>query len=63
MSGARTTAGSATSPTPTTPMLAYPLQLTFKLVAIAPQISVTDASGRLLLYVCLLYTSDAADEL
>jgi len=51
VSGARTTAGSATSPTPTTPMLAYPLQLTFKLVAIAPQISVTDASGRLLLYV------------
>jgi hypothetical protein len=32
-------------------MLAYPLQLTFKIVAIAPQISVTDATGRLLLYV------------
>ena len=32
-------------------MLSYPLQLTFKIVAIAPQISVTDATGTLLLYV------------
>jgi hypothetical protein len=32
-------------------MLAYPLQLTFKILAVAPQISITDASGRLLLYV------------
>ncbi|MFL5576893.1 MAG: hypothetical protein ACJ79S_13085 [Gemmatimonadaceae bacterium] len=32
-------------------MIAYPLQLTFKVPAIAPQISVTDAAGRLLLYV------------
>jgi hypothetical protein len=32
-------------------MTAYPLQLSFKLIAIAPQISVTDAGGRLLLYV------------
>jgi uncharacterized protein YxjI len=29
----------------------FPLQLTFKLVAISPQISVNDASGRLLMYV------------
>jgi hypothetical protein len=32
-------------------MLAYPLQLSFKVPAIAPQVSVTDAAGRLLLYV------------
>ena len=32
-------------------MLSYPLQLTFKIVAIAPQISVVDATGTLLLYV------------
>jgi hypothetical protein len=32
-------------------MLSYPLQLSFKVVAIAPQISVTDATGTLLLYV------------
>ena len=32
-------------------MLAYPLQLSFKILAVAPQISVTDASGTLLLYV------------
>lgn len=32
-------------------MIAYPLQLSFKIPAIAPQISVTDAAGRLLLYV------------
>jgi|SRR5688572_2716077 hypothetical protein len=32
-------------------MLAYPLQLSFKIVAVAPQIAVTDASGALLLYV------------
>ena len=32
-------------------MLSYPLQLSFKIVAIAPQISVTDATGTLLLYV------------
>lgn len=29
----------------------FPLQLSFKVVAISPQISVTDASGRLLFYV------------
>lgn len=29
----------------------YPLQLTFKIVAISPQVSVTDADGRLLFYV------------
>lgn len=29
----------------------YPLTLAFKIIAIAPQISVTDASGRLVLYV------------
>ena len=29
----------------------FPLDLRFKIVAIAPQISVTDASGALLLYV------------
>jgi uncharacterized protein YxjI len=33
------------------PMATYPLRLSFKLVAIAPQISVTDANGRLLFYV------------
>jgi hypothetical protein len=33
------------------PPIAYPLQLSFKIIAIAPQISVTDAAGRLLLYV------------
>jgi len=32
-------------------MLSYPLQLSFKIVAIAPQISVVDATGTLLLYV------------
>lgn len=32
-------------------MTAWPLQLTFKLIAIAPQISVTDARGTLLYYV------------
>ena len=32
-------------------MLAYPLRLTFKVIAVAPQIAVTDASGALLLYV------------
>jgi hypothetical protein len=32
-------------------MHSYPLQLTFKLVAVAPQLAVTDATGRLLLYV------------
>jgi uncharacterized protein YxjI len=32
-------------------MIAYPLQLSFKIIAIAPQISVTDATGRLLFYV------------
>jgi hypothetical protein len=37
--------------TRTRPMLSYPLQLTFKLIAVAPQISVTDGTGRLLLYV------------
>jgi hypothetical protein len=31
--------------------IAYPLDLSFKIIAIAPQISVTDAGGRLLLYV------------
>lgn len=31
--------------------ISYPLQLSFKIIAIAPQISVTDAGGRLLLYV------------
>ena len=31
--------------------IAYPLQLSFKIIAIAPQLSVTDAGGRLLLYV------------
>jgi len=31
--------------------IAYPLHLSFKIIAIAPQISVTDAGGRLLLYV------------
>lgn len=29
----------------------YPLNLSFKIVAIAPQISITDANGELLFYV------------
>jgi uncharacterized protein YxjI len=32
-------------------MIAYPLHLSFKIIAIAPQISVSDAAGRLLFYV------------
>jgi len=32
-------------------MPAYPLQLTFKLIALAPQIAVTEANGNLLFYV------------
>jgi hypothetical protein len=32
-------------------MHAYPLQLTFKRIALAPQLTVADAAGRLLLYV------------
>jgi hypothetical protein len=32
-------------------MVAYPLQLTFKLIAISPQISATDANGQLVFYV------------
>jgi hypothetical protein len=31
--------------------MGYPLQLSFKVIALSPQISITDATGRLLLYV------------
>lgn len=32
-------------------MFNYPLNLSFKIIALAPQVRVTDAAGNLLLYV------------